>query len=501
MAEVLQADCQPASPLPPALYGLIRLGGMPVALPAAAIREVVTCPPALHPFPAFVPEVVGAIELRGQSIPVLDLQRFVSVAADPDPVATRIVVVLTCRERIVGVLADGIDGVVSLRCDALGALECDSNDLRHAAVSSTFVHQELVGIVLDPGALLDIPGLSAAQDRTGRLADEVDEGEPALEFMVGGLRCALPTTWVDATLPCQKLLPAPVADGLWIAMLQHNGFEIPVVNTLALLGHGSLDKAGAQSGAIVLRCAATGEGPQQHGLVALPIDSVDDIVRIRSSMVAPLAAGLTEAPFARGVIELSSGPCLLLDGERLAADPRLAELAGIRQTPGPGAGAATIRKTALGDSGNEAGAAEAFLVFSAHGADLAAPLGCIEEILWGAAQMVALHTPAGNLVGLLPHRGQSVPVIDLRRALGEETPPPAHFLMIVRDESAAQPRPVGFLVDGLRSVERAVPQRLAQAKRPAAAAGVAALDVTIRLDSGRSCSVVQLPELAARLLP
>lgn len=499
MAEAPRADCRPTSSLVPALYGLIRLGGMPVALPAQAIREVVACPPALHPFPALIPQVAGAIELRGQSIPVLDLQQIVGIVTEPAPAERRIVVVLASRDRIIGVLADGIDGVVSLRGDATGDFACATEQLRNAVVRSSFVHERLVGIVIDPQALLDIPGLPAAQGRTARLSGEAEDGEPALEFQIGGLRCALPAACVDATLPRQKLLASPVTDGLWIAMLQHNGFEIPVVDTLALLSHGSLGVERGSSGAIVLRCASPGE-ERHHGLVALPIDSVDDIVRIRSGMVAPLVEGLVEAPFAKGVIELASGPCLLLDGERLVADPRLAELATIRQCSASNV-AMSARQNGSVDTVNKCGEPEAFLVFSAHGADLATPLGCIEEILWGAAQMVSLDTQTGNLVGLLPHRGQSVPVIDLRRVLGDCSPPPAGFLMIVRGEAGVAARPVGFLVDGLRSVERAVPQRLEPLTRPTGLAAVATLDATIRLNVDRACSIVQLPALAARLLP
>lgn len=66
----------------PALYGLLRLGRLPVAMPAGLIREVVPCPDELAPFPALMPDIAGAIELRGQVIPVLDLGRMLAARVD-----------------------------------------------------------------------------------------------------------------------------------------------------------------------------------------------------------------------------------------------------------------------------------------------------------------------------------------------------------------------------------------------------------------------------------
>lgn len=324
------ADPQPSGP---ELHGLIRLGGMSIAIPAAGIREVVPRPDELIPFPASIPEVTGAITLRGQMIPVLDLERLLSPSQAGQHGPGKIVVVLRHGNLIHGIEAQSIEGVSSLGEEALGQLEITASAHGHQLVKSTFVHHGMSGIVIDPSALGQLPGLPMTHDSAGKDRDRQRIVEPTLIFRIGDLRYALTAACVDASLPAQKLLAAPVPDSLWIAMLRHNGFEIPVVDSLALLQQGSLGHR-ASGSAVVLRThsAESGSGAD-FGLAALLIDSVEDIIRLEPGTVAAFGGELTQTPFVKGIVDLECGPCLMLDGEQLAADPRLIKLGEVRQKP------------------------------------------------------------------------------------------------------------------------------------------------------------------------
>lgn len=488
------------------LFGLLRIGRLSVAVPAIVIREVAPCPDDLLPFPGLIPQIVGAIELRQQVIPVLDLAGILNPGEDGAASRDRIVVVLRMRhaDRVFGILANGIDGVSPLDATTTAKLDFAQVELGRAIIRATFADGGLNGVIIDPDALANFPGLASVEDRTSRPKGQLRTSIPRLVFQVGGLRCALDTTYVDASLPSQKLEPAPVKDRLWMAMLQHNGVEIPVIDTLALLGRGEMASGRTHGGAIVLRSNLSAPGGEPgFGHVALLIDSVDDIIRIEADLIAPLDEDLADAPFIEGIIDLASGPCLLLAARNMVCDERIVKLGAVKQKPGELAAAGqsgTGGATAGAEAGNPAGVTETFMVFSVQGCDFATPLGDIDEILSGDHAVVGFDDPAADVVGLLSRRGRTIPVIDFGSQMGLPPDAARAFTIIARGEAQGKTRRAAFRVDALRSVERAVPQRLngrsvsGQSGNPA----LRRLDLTIRLGSGQACSVVDLMQIAQR---
>lgn len=483
-------DAQPAAT---ALHGLIRLSAMSIAIPAAAIREVVPRPDKLIPFPSLIPEVSGAITLRGQMIPVLDLERLLSPSRSGKCGAGRIVVVLRHGNLIHGVEAESIEGVSSLEEDAMGQLEIAASVPAHQLVRSAFVHHGMSGIVIDPRALEQLPGLPMAHDSAGQDRDRQKVVEPTLIFRIGDLRYALPAACVDASLPTQKLLAAPVPDELWIAMLRHNGIEIPVVDTLALLQQGSLGHRASGSAVVLRTHSPESGGSEDFGLAALLIDSVEDIVRLEPGTTATFGGELTQTPFVKGIVDLECGPCLMLDGDKLAADPRLIKLGGVKQNP---AREESAELAAVQTTEADRIAREPYLVFTAGENSFAAPLGVIDEILLGGEALIPLKSTSHAILGLLSRRGRTVPILDLATCLGEESANPDKFLVIARIDSPDRPDRIGFAVDMLRSVERAIVQKLGAENDSGRVPPLGLLEFTIRLEDGKACSVLDLQQLA-----
>ena len=499
-------EAQPLAPrspdqTAPALYGLIRLGGMSVALPAAAIREVVPRPEELIAFPSLLAEVSGALALRGQMIPVLNLERLLNPQQTGNPVAGKIVVVLRHGSLIHGIEAESIEGVSALGEEALGLLEITASTPSHRLVKATFSHNGMAGIVIDPTALEQLSGLPMTHDDVGQDRNRQKPFEPTLIFRIGNLRYALPAACVDASLPSQKLLPAPVTDELWIAMLQHNGMEIPVVDTLALLQQGSLGHRTSGSAVVLRSRPQSPDGQDPFGLVALLIDSVEDIVRLEPEAVAALDGDLAEMPFVKGLVGMDCGPCLMLDGEHLESDPRLMKLGGVRQCPGKGQSEEPGADLANRPAGQAVDTArEPYLVFAVGGNSFAAPLTVIDEILLQDAALIPLGSPAHAVLGLLSRRGRTVPILNLAACLGETGSAPEKFLVIARIDCPGRPNRIGFAVDALRSVEKAAVQQLGTTRGARQSAPLGLLEFTIRLDDGKACSVLNLQELALNSL-
>lgn len=477
------------------LHGLIRISGLSVAIRSDAIREVVPCPPALEPFPKLRTDIAGALDLRGQLIPVLDLTD--ALGAERFGHDAQIVLILRHGEHVIGVLAEAIDGVCALPAEAqspLFAKDGDEGRLLRASFHLPAGH----GVVLDVVALAALPDLPLTEDRTGARERAAGESDPTLMFRMGELRCALHAACVDASVPWQDLLPAPSQDPLWIAMLPYKGAEIPVVDTLALLGQGHTGEGRRAGAAIVVRIEGAGETDGTPGLVALLIDSVDDIVRLPAREVRSHGQpAMTGTALTRGLITRPEGSVLLIDAHALVADARMQTLARIRQKPQSAGGpaAAGLATTSVATAGERL----PYLVFTVDEAPFAVALSQVEEIL--PAQHDLIPTPSAGVAveGLFPHRGQAVPLVNLGRMLRRAPSADDGFVVVAREGQWPDVRRTGFRVDRLCSVDRAAIQRLGNGDtRQSSASGLP--DRTIRLGSGEACTVLDLIEMANRLV-
>ncbi|MCX7283725.1 MAG: chemotaxis protein CheW [Novosphingobium sp.] len=486
------------------LFGLIRLAGLCAALPVSAIREVVPCPPQLEPFPASRRDILGALELRGEVIPVIDLtdalDRTAAVSGDPGADDRTIIVILRHGPHVFAVLAQSILGVMPLTAREISPLGQGTPHDETRLFRNTFRVDAHNGVVLDPAAIVALPGMITACDRSARKDDTRPVEEPILVFTVAGLRLALPASCVDASLPRADLAPPPSETDLWIAQRDYKGMEIPVIDTLRLLGHGALPPGRRSGASIVVRTQLPDPVPpgwtEPFGLVALLIDSVDDIGRFAARCFAPLLQdAVSGAILARGMLELAEGSALLIDAQKLAAHEALRPLGMIRNT----------RERAKGTdpsaqhNGQAARSLEKpFLVFSVGEQRFSTPLDAVEEILH--AQTAILPMPAGDsgMIGLFASRGHCVPLLDLTHVLGDAATRDGRYIIVTRSESPQGLRRSGFRVDKLHSVDRKVLQEIAGGSQSPHLPGLPG--PTIRLNDGHACAVLDLAGAADRLL-
>lgn len=472
------------------LHGVIALGGQSVAIDIEAIREVVPCPPRLLPFPATLPAVVGAIDLRGTMVPVLDPAALPGFPPAQEDTRPDIVTVLRHDGRMFGVLTCAILGVADLGArDSLRPLGINAMDTPGAVetiLTASFMHGGWHGVVVDVAALSALPGLphtpdSAQQDAATGPGDAPD-AVPTLMFVAGDVHMAITAALIDATLPDGPIAPSPVDDPLWIGMLPYKGRDVPLVDTLALTGFAAQRTGPITHGAaIVLRYPASEDGGQDY--VALLISSVHDIVRLGPDALLPLtdasiaAATMADALFAaRGHVHMRLGEAALL------SHPALTTLAALRQT------SASTNTTGPRDSA----ARRPFLIFTVGGAALAAPLDDVDEIIRTGIHALPLPDAGRSLRGLAIHRGASVPLVDLGDRLGltRGTDTEPAFILMARTGDRRQ----GFLIDGLRSVERVAVQALRSASN---LDGPDIPRLTVRIDAVTTCQVVDLPGMIA----
>jgi purine-binding chemotaxis protein CheW len=460
------------------LYGVVRLGAMLAALSIHYIREVVPRPETLLPFPATMPEIVGAIELRGAVIPVLDLGRMLAGGGQTGDAS--VIMLLRIEGQVFGIFIHEICGVVELGVGSQTPVTIAGS--ASPMVVSGFAHGARHGVVLDALRIAALPGLATAQERTIAMATAAEVGAPMLMFCAGKFDFGLAARFIEACVPRVPASPSPVDDPLWIGMIAYNGRRVAVVDTLRLLGLGSMEPA-REYACVVIRMPG-------GLLLALRIENVGNILRI------PAEAQLPLQDFSIGQRHLLSGMhegerlSLLIDGNALQAEASLMNVAGLEERE---AALGALRKGQAASADQDAAAQShsarnsPFLIVSAGGGRFAIPLGQVEEILPGQAKSrVGLSAQFNGIVGMIVHRACAIPLYDLAEHLGMwGAGGDADYILL----ASAGGRRMGFLLDGLSAVERTQVQQLAAAR---AGTQQGLPSATIRASDGTTCMVLDL---------
>jgi purine-binding chemotaxis protein CheW len=149
-----------------ALFGVVRVGVLHLALSIEAIREVVPYPRRLVPLPSTLSQLRGAIELRGAIVPVLDMAE---VLGHGEAVGERPGIILVARgnSRVIGFGVHEICGVIAIDGDRRTVLDVTEGGVlaNSGIVSAAFSTAGHSGVILDVDALASLPGVPLAEDR------------------------------------------------------------------------------------------------------------------------------------------------------------------------------------------------------------------------------------------------------------------------------------------------------------------------------------------------
>lgn len=451
-------------------FGGFWLGAMQLALPMAALREVVPLT-ALVPLPSAAACVRGGIRLRGVTVPVLDLGCVLGLAAATTPPACPSVIVMVHGGRILGLLADGVSGVFGVAPGALHRMHA-ADPLAAVLAGSLLRTDDGTPVsLLSAAALAALPQVPMVEDPeparqqraddTGLLQEPV-RGLPMMLMRCGPVPLAIDAMAVHATVADPQLEPSVLAMGHCRGVIDFAGQRIPALDLLALCGLGST--AGeATNQAFVMRLPA--------GLVALLVSEVDDVVRVMPDQVVAVPAFALPRPELIGgalpvealppelvarlnrpckqylvVQEKALAACADMQGASAANAPGLAT--GVAPPPGALASAMAAGHAPAGGSGVAHGMLS--LVTYSLGAETASPIDQVAEILPYRPEAM-VYQGQGHVLGMVINRGQAIPVVCLGQLLGGPPVPatPSAAVLVVAGDGV----PVGFAVPQLSAIE------------------------------------------------
>ncbi|GAA4375184.1 hypothetical protein GCM10023146_28980 [Nocardioides caricicola] len=426
-----------------AVYGLVGLGELDLALPLSALREVVPRPSALAPLPVSAPGLVGAMALRSIVLPVIDLRPQLDLHDAPE---NQVVVVVAHEHRMVGLVVDQVRGVARIPDADLVPFGVATGDL---LVSHAFLHgdERLPVSVLDAAQLLGLPGVPSVSDQPVAVAEVTESSEesgtaPSLTLVrCGSQVLALDVDAIHTTIPLTRVDPSPLTGRDCLGTTTYAGREVAVVDPMSFVGLPALQDDDVRAG-VVLDLGV--------GQVVL---AVTDLVELRAAgaEILPVPRLAAHRPdLVSGMLELGDGACLVLDCHGLRTDGVLLALAAVNIEVDAGTATTVDLAGAIagGATGGAATGAPAYVTYVA-GVGLATPLEQVVEILPWSTSLTP--SAVADVLGTVVHRGHVVPVLSLARVLGhepaEQGPSSCLLLVALGHEQAA------FAVDSLVGIE------------------------------------------------
>lgn len=385
-------------------WGDVRIAGITLALPLAVLREVVPRG-ELAALPCAHPGVLGALTLRGASVPVLDLGPLLGRGGGtPSP----LVLLIVHGERLLGLACEEVHGVFTAEADSRVAPAGAAEDPVARLFDGSVRRADSGALVnlLSVEALAALPGLPWIADPEPRRRHEIapDEAEAAprralMLLHAGSVRLAIDADAVETTLWQPGLDRSVLARGHCRGTLEVAGQRIGALDLVALCGLHDRDAA-AREQAIVVR--------RPEGLAALLVERVADIVPAApEAVVGGRLFGLTGASLFAGLYtDPRWGEHLLLDVDALGAHPELQTLAATNVAVGS-ATAGGVAAAATGET----------LLTLRLPHEVAVPIDQVDEVLaFGGVD--AMFGPDAPLRRVQRLRGQVVPVLCLARLLG-----------------------------------------------------------------------------------
>ena len=405
-AEGLAGDPDTAEPQDCAaesdVIGLVAVGDTLIGLSVAHVREAVPRPDRLSALPMSVPGLLGAMILREQTIPVVDMRRILDLPPRTD--AGGIVIVLRNRGKLIGLLADSLRGMASIpHADRrpIRSIRADQSGRRR----TTFVQDGTVVTLIEADEIFGDPELPFV-DEADRAGGQRAGGRTKAYLLCGynGHDMAIEATEVEATQPLSALLDSPVATGMCDGVVRHHDREVPILDTLKAFGLGGNFCRPEQTAGVLIRFP-------DRGLLGFELDRFHDIVRLsEAQMIDRPAVVATRSELFRGAYIRDDGRrFLVVDLDRLKAEAQFQEFA-----------TATLRPVEAPEAEAEAEvlSRDLYLIFRAA-KRLACPIDDAFEIIRIPEEIMYADARHDGYVGSITHRRMVVPIFCMARILGE----------------------------------------------------------------------------------
>lgn len=424
-------------------YGVLRIGDRLIGVPFGHLAEVCVVPGISKPMAPDGP-LLGAFDLRGNLVPLVDVEVLCGLPGRPRPIHKA--AVLQMDQRIAAIALDEIVTLIEAEPTETryGRTAGESDGLHRPALPdrlfrSGFVMDGRIVHCLDARMLFALPDVpSVGNTRTANPPSTAARRRKYLIVSTGGAHFGIDAEHVSATVPKKVIDTDEIGGdgGLCLGFIEHHGWKVPVVHTNMALGLGDAPDLGAAE-IVVLRFP-------DDKLLGLAVEATESLTSIDAGKVTESGAliarngMLPRVHVADGEVQV-----FMIDMEALTSESGLRTISELtirtsrRQADAPvdaGRAGATIRES------------HRYLVFEA-GCRMAVPAEQVARILHMPRSIVAASDMPPSVKGFFAVANHSVPLV----ALSDQTvgDPDDGFVLLV----SAEGRQVGFTASRICSMQ------------------------------------------------
>ena len=392
-------------------YALVEVGPLKLGVDTRCVMQAIPRPSHMTPMPRVQGALDGVFSLRGQVVPVVNLQKWRRPgAATHDPAQ---VLVLRSGNKVIGLAVDAVRGL-------LKASPAEVQQVHHDDDPNEFFHSvalaedktTLVNL-LDPERLMtqvqawsqDVAGseLASWADATVQTAQDPEQNLTEIYAVVrlGGSLLGFSTQVVGEILALPRLQSMFGSASPFMGMVTWRGRDVPVSDIRQALGL----PAGSNAAAPWLLVLSV-----EGRCMGLPVDDIQVVRAFSASDVQPTTAVGAQASLFRGTVLGETGERIfLLDGAALMNNNALSAIS---------QRAVTTNRTPQIDNDRSS----AHVVFRA-GVAWAAPMTQMLAITPFPDTFHRTRHENSYLLGTFEWRGQALPLLDLRQIEGQSATP------------------------------------------------------------------------------
>lgn len=215
-------------------FGIIQIGPALIAIPIQHLSEVLHVQKQ-EPIAQGGKLLRGGIDLRGQVVPVLDLQTLAGLPEPDDK--TKLGIIVEYQARLIAIFIDRVVGIATVSTSKIRRI-VDTNGTQSSFFHELFAHDGSFASILDISATFGVPGVFTAK-RADNSAKSVSRAQvPMLTFEAGSALFSVPAVEVYAAIPRQRIVTTAITMGDCLGEITYHGRRIPVVCASRITGLG-----------------------------------------------------------------------------------------------------------------------------------------------------------------------------------------------------------------------------------------------------------------------
>lgn len=391
-------------------FGVVKLGGLEVAIDAQALEQVINWPSRLQPHPLQGGALLGMFSLRGKALPLIELRSLLGEhdLSRHDPL--EMVAIVNHQGRRLGIAVSGVSDVMKVEARNLCRLGGEGTAVALLPELAMLENERMI-YRLDLDALCGLPQVMTAHSGDEGHSVQTQDQSRALHhlllFECEGKRYAVDAKAITELVDRPDMLPSKLGGDYCLGVVNRRGVDVPALSLNRVLGIDCPATVQAQNQLLVL---TSREGYS----VGLVYDRMISIVRKRTHEILPLPRyGLREPALFAGVVGLENGEqALLLEHSALLERKETLSFARIYQTSPPNQETLGSRLAQMSQTCLMFQAAQPFVV----------PLDQVLEILDMPEEFVRFAQQETHLLGSFNLRGEQIPLVCLSSLVAGTTP-------------------------------------------------------------------------------